>query len=92
MMVLTEIDGATFDNDAKACFDRIIPAPTSLCSRQLGMPRSVCHLYPDLLSNASDVLKMGPVGFKCAVESLLRGLPQVVNRCLYRHGGTKMGR
>jgi hypothetical protein len=32
MMNLTKSDGATFDNDAKACFDRIIPALTNLRS------------------------------------------------------------
>jgi hypothetical protein len=27
-------------------------------------------------------------GFKCVVESLLHGLPQVINRCPYSHGTT----
>jgi hypothetical protein len=33
MLHLTKTDGGTFDNDAKACFDRIIPL-TNLRSRQ----------------------------------------------------------
>jgi hypothetical protein len=45
MMNLTKFDGATFDNDAKACFDRMIPVLTKIRSRQLGMPRSACHMY-----------------------------------------------
>jgi hypothetical protein len=38
MMQPTKTNGGTFDNDAKACFDRIIPALTNLCSRQLNVP------------------------------------------------------
>jgi hypothetical protein len=57
MMNLTKTDGATFDNDAKACFDRIIPALTNLRSRQLGRPRSPCHTHAKLLLKAAYVLK-----------------------------------
>jgi hypothetical protein len=47
MMHLTKTDGGTFDNDAKACFDRIIPALTNLRSRQLGVPASACHTHAE---------------------------------------------
>jgi hypothetical protein len=44
MMDLTKTNGATVDNDVKACFDRIIPALVNLChGRQLGMTRSACQ-------------------------------------------------
>jgi hypothetical protein len=56
MMNLTKSDGATFDNDAKACFDRIIPALTNLRSRQLGC-RSTCHMHAEVLLKASYVVK-----------------------------------
>jgi hypothetical protein len=57
MMHLTKTDGGTFDNDAKACFDRIIPALTNLRSRQLGVPASACHTHAELLRMASYVVK-----------------------------------
>jgi hypothetical protein len=57
MMHLTKTDGRTFDNDAKACFDRIIPALTNLRSRQLGIPASACHTHTELLRTASYVVK-----------------------------------
>jgi hypothetical protein len=53
MTNLTKSDGATFDNDANACFDRILPALTNLRSRQLVMPRSACHMRAELLLKAS---------------------------------------
>jgi hypothetical protein len=59
MMDLTKTDGATFDNGAKACFDRIIPALTSLRGRPLGMPRSACHLCIDFLFDASVFSRRG---------------------------------
>jgi hypothetical protein len=37
-MQLTKTDGGTFDNDAKACFDRIIPALTTYAATA-GVPR-----------------------------------------------------
>ena len=46
MMELTKSDGGTLDNDAMACFDRIIPALTNLRSRQLGVyqhPPDTCN-------------------------------------------------
>jgi hypothetical protein len=51
------IDLTKIDNDAKALFDRIIPAPIYLRSRQLGMPRSACYLHADLLLKALYDLK-----------------------------------
>jgi hypothetical protein len=50
---LTKTDGATFDNDAKGCFDRSISALANLRSRQLGMLRSACHMCAELLLKVS---------------------------------------
>jgi hypothetical protein len=69
MMDLAKIHGAAFDNEAKSCFDRIIPARTNLRSRQLGMPQSACHLHADLVLNASYVLNTG-AGFSDQSYSL----------------------
>jgi hypothetical protein len=49
---LTRTDLGTFDNDAKSCYDRIIPALAMLRSRQLGMPKEACHLHGLFLEQA----------------------------------------
>ena len=59
MMNLTKTDGVTFDNDAKACYNRIILALTNLRSQQLGMPKSACHMHAELLRKASYGIKTG---------------------------------
>jgi hypothetical protein len=57
MMQLTKTDGGTFDNDVKACFDRIIPTLTNLRSHQLGVPASACHTHAELLLKATYAVK-----------------------------------
>ena len=42
---LTKTDGATFDNDAKACFDRIVRNVMMLVSRKLGMTKKACETF-----------------------------------------------
>jgi hypothetical protein len=42
---LTLTDYATFDNDAKSCFDRIVMLPASLIAQRLGMDPKVCKLF-----------------------------------------------
>jgi len=42
---LTKTDLISFDNDAKACYDRIVLLLGMLCSRKLGMPAPVCKFY-----------------------------------------------
>jgi hypothetical protein len=54
-MQLNKIDGGTFDNDTKACFDRIFLISSS---RHLGVQASACHIHAELLLKAS-----------CAVET-----------------------
>jgi hypothetical protein len=57
MIQLSKTDGATFDNDAKACFDRVIPALTNLRSRQLGVSAAACHTHAELLQKATNAVK-----------------------------------
>ena len=40
---LTKTDLISFDNDTKACYDRIVLLFGMLCSRRLGMPSPVCQ-------------------------------------------------
>jgi hypothetical protein len=42
---LTLTDYATFDNDAKSCFDRIVMLPASLIAQRLGMHPKACKLF-----------------------------------------------
>jgi hypothetical protein len=42
---LTLTDYATFDNDAKSCFDRIVMLPVSLIAQRLGMHPKACELF-----------------------------------------------
>ena len=45
VMHLTKTDGATFDNDAKSCFDRIVRNIMMLVSRKLGMTKEACKTF-----------------------------------------------
>ena len=45
-------NGMSFDNDAKACYDRIVMPLALLASQHLGMPTEVCQWYQQLLSKA----------------------------------------
>ena len=46
-----------FDNDAKACYDRIIPGMGGLCSRRLGLHPDVAALNGQMLQQAQYHLK-----------------------------------
>jgi hypothetical protein len=56
-MRLTRTDGGTFDNDAKACYDRIIPSMTSVCAQRLGMKPVNVRLHTRTLQQAKYRLK-----------------------------------
>jgi hypothetical protein len=53
----TRTDLATFDNDAKSCYDRIVMSYAMLRCQQLGMPKSACQCLGDFLDNADYHLK-----------------------------------
>jgi hypothetical protein len=54
---LTRTDGGTFDNDAKACYDRVIPNMTSICAQRLGMKTINAKLHALILKGAKYKLK-----------------------------------
>jgi hypothetical protein len=56
-MRLTRTDGGTFDNDAKACYDRITPSMTSVCAQRLGMKQVNVGLHARTLEQAKYCLK-----------------------------------
>ena len=49
---LTKTNCATFDNDAKSCYDRIVMLFASLCSQRLGMDPKACELFLKTLESA----------------------------------------
>jgi hypothetical protein len=48
---MSQLNGASFDNDAKSCFDRIVMILASLCSQQIGMPAEACELFIKTLNS-----------------------------------------
>ncbi len=50
----------TFDNDASACYDRIIPVLALMASRRVGMPLLPCVLVANVLSSVIYSTKVGP--------------------------------
>ena len=42
---ITRTGLAAFDNDAKACFDRIVASLALMCSRYYGMPENACEIH-----------------------------------------------
>ena len=56
-MHLTKTNGGAFDNDAKACYDRIIANCTNICAQRLGLPEKACRVHATLLREAKYRLK-----------------------------------
>jgi hypothetical protein len=56
-MRLTRTDDETFDNDAKACYDRIIPNLTSICAQRLDMKPINAKLHSVILQQAEYTVK-----------------------------------
>ena len=48
----------TFDNDAKACYDRVVMNLALLASQRLGMPSNVCQWYTQVLQQASYYIQL----------------------------------
>lgn len=46
---LAKINGTSFDNDAKSCFDRIVMPLASIASQQVGMTKRACNLFLNTL-------------------------------------------
>jgi hypothetical protein len=45
------MDAIMFDNDARACYDRVLPSLAALMSRRAGMPRPAAHVLIRILHN-----------------------------------------
>lgn len=54
---MTKTAIATFDNDAKSCFDRIVMTPAALSARRLGMTKKVCKVFLKTLEQAEYSIK-----------------------------------
>jgi hypothetical protein len=57
LMAMTRTDGVIFDNDARACFDRMIPNMWNLCAQQLGLDTKICDFHASTLKEARYRLK-----------------------------------
>ena len=69
---MTTTNGVTFDNDAKACYDRIVMNLAYLASQQLGMPSNICLWYQKFLNSANYHIQ----------------LPNYTSEQSYRHNNT----
>jgi hypothetical protein len=73
-------DGGTFDNDAKACYDRIILNMTSICAQRLGMKPTNAKLHALILKGAKYKLKTtldtSETFYECTEEEPMYGLGQ----------------
>jgi len=49
---LTTSNGMSFDNDAKACYDRIVMNLALIASQHMGMPPEICEWYSKILKTA----------------------------------------
>ncbi len=49
----------TFDNDAKSCYDRILPLLAAMASRRVGMPLIPCQLFTRNLEGMKYLTKAG---------------------------------
>ena len=58
-MRLTKQDGASFDNNAKGCYDRIVPPHALLCCRRMGLPKTAAQMMGEILQNTIYKLKTG---------------------------------
>ena len=57
LLELTRTPGGTFDNDAKACYDRIVMSLSALRSRQLGIPPKANKMMTKFLEKAKYHIK-----------------------------------
>ena len=59
---LTRTNFGIFDNDAKSCYDRILPSIAMIASRKFGMPEKLCNLHGTTLKDMRHSIKtnLGP--------------------------------
>ena len=49
---VTQTNGMSFDNDARACYDRIVMNLANLITQHIGLPPHVCNWYEKFLTTA----------------------------------------
>jgi ribonuclease HI len=54
---MARYNGATFDNDAKSCYDRIVMLVASLASQRAGMTKAACELFLSTLDKVQYHIK-----------------------------------
>ena len=54
---MSRTDLATFDNDASACYDRIVTRFALLCCRAYGVPEGPCKMTAEVLDNVIHKIK-----------------------------------
>ena len=54
---LTRTSCSTFDNDAQACFDRVMPNLFNLHSKQLGVPQDISNSFTKHLQHFNYAIK-----------------------------------
>ena len=59
LMRLTKRSGASFDNDAEGCYDRIVPPHALLCCRRMGLPKTCAAMLTKVLNSTIYKLKTG---------------------------------
>ena len=54
-MQLTKRDGGSFHNDAKGCYDKIVPPHALLCCRRMGLPKTAAQMIGEILHNTVEI-------------------------------------
>jgi hypothetical protein len=65
LKVTTKANGASFDNNAKSCFDHIVMPLASLILQNMGMPKRVCEFSLMILHNMMYFIKLR-LGYRTA--------------------------
>ena len=77
---MSRTDLATFDNDASACYDRIVTRFALLCCRAHGVPEGPCRMTAEVLDNVIHKIKtaygISEASYTNTVESPIHGVGQ----------------
>ena len=77
---MSRTDIATFDNDASACYDRIVTRFALLCCRAHGVPEGPCRMTAEVLDNVIHKVKtaygISDDSYQNSIDSPLHGVGQ----------------
>ena len=59
MIRQTKKIAASFDNDAKGCYDKIVPPQAMINCRRLGLPKSAAQMLTKILNNTVYRIRTG---------------------------------